>query len=45
MRPAGIYKSHDLMTYISQSTEFGQHEAGASVYFGHISSYHLAVII
>ena len=23
MRPAGIYKSHDLMTYISQSTDFG----------------------
>ena len=24
MRPAGIYKSHDLMTYISWSTDFGQ---------------------
>ena len=26
MRPAGIYKSHDLMTYISQSatSDFGQ---------------------
>ena len=24
MRPAGIYKSHDLMTYISQSADFGQ---------------------
>ena len=24
MRPAGIYKSHDLMTYISRSTDFGQ---------------------
>ena len=23
MRPAGLYKSHDLMTYISQSTDFG----------------------
>ena len=23
MRPAGIYKSHDLMTYISRSTDFG----------------------
>ena len=23
MRPAEIYKSHDLMTYISQSTDFG----------------------
>ena len=23
MRPAGIYKSHDLMTYMSQSTDFG----------------------
>ena len=22
MRPAGIYESHDLMTYISQSTDF-----------------------
>ena len=22
-RPAGIYKSHDLMTYISRSTDFG----------------------
>ena len=38
MRPTGIYKSHDLMTYISWSTDFGGHEAGASVYFGHISS-------
>ena len=38
MRPAGIYQSHDLMTYISGSTYFGGHEAGASVYFGHISS-------
>ena len=24
MRPAGIYMSHDLMTYISWSTDFGQ---------------------
>ena len=26
MRPAGIYKSHDIMTYISRSTgfDFGQ---------------------
>ena len=24
MRPAGIYKSHDLMTYISRFTDFGQ---------------------
>ena len=24
MKPAGIYKSHDLMTYISWSTDFGQ---------------------
>ena len=24
MRPAVIYKSHDLMTYISRSTDFGQ---------------------
>ena len=24
MRPAGICKSHDLLTYISQSTDFGQ---------------------
>ena len=24
MRPAGIYKSHDLLTYISWSTDFGQ---------------------
>ena len=24
MRPAGIHKSHDLMTYISRSTDFGQ---------------------
>ena len=23
MRPAGIYKSHDLMTYIFRSTDFG----------------------
>ena len=23
MRPAGICKRHDLMTYISQSTDFG----------------------
>ena len=23
LRPAGIYKSHDLMTYISRSTDFG----------------------
>ena len=23
MRPTGIYKSHDLMTYISRSTDFG----------------------
>ena len=38
MRPAGIYKSHDFMAYISRSTDFGGHEAGASVYFGHISS-------
>ena len=38
MRPARIYKSHDLMSYISRSTDFGEHEAGASVYFGHNSS-------
>ena len=38
MRPAGIYKNYDLMTYILRSTDFGGHEAGASVYFGHISS-------
>ena len=24
MRPAGVYKGHDLMTYISWSTDFGQ---------------------
>ena len=24
MRTAGIYKNHDLMTYISGSTDFGQ---------------------
>ena len=24
MRQAGIYKSHDLMTYISRSSDFGQ---------------------
>ena len=24
MRPAGTYKSHDLMTYTSRSTDFGQ---------------------
>ena len=35
---AGIYKSRNIMTYISQSTHLGGHEAGASVYFGHISS-------
>ena len=23
MRPAGIYNSHNLMTYISRSTDFG----------------------
>ena len=23
MRPVGIYKSHDLLTYISRSTDFG----------------------
>ena len=23
MRPAGIYKSHDLLTYISRCTDFG----------------------
>ena len=28
MRPSGIYKSHDLMTYISQSTDFRGHEVG-----------------
>ena len=38
MKPAGIYESHDLMTYISRSTDFGGYEVGASVYFGHISS-------
>ena len=38
MRLVEIYKSHDLVTYISRSTDFGGHEAGASVYFGHISS-------
>ena len=38
MRPEGIYKSHDLMTFISQSTDFGVHVAGASLYFGHLSS-------
>ena len=34
MRPAGIYKSHDVMTYISRSNDFGEHEDVASVYFG-----------
>ena len=24
MRPAGIYKNHELLTYISRSTDFGQ---------------------
>ena len=24
MRPAGIYKSHDRMTYISLTSDFGQ---------------------
>ena len=24
MRPAGIYKSHDLMTYIPLTLDFGQ---------------------
>ena len=38
MRPAGIYKSHDFIAYILQSTGFGGHEAGASMYFGYISS-------
>ena len=38
MRPAGIYKSYDLKTYISRYTDFGGHKMGASVYFGHISS-------
>ena len=38
MRSVGIYKSHDLMSYISWSTDFGGHELEASVYFGYISS-------
>ena len=40
MRPAGIYKSHDLMTYISGplTSDFGQIIKGlaGSQYLGHL---------
>ena len=53
MRLAGIYKSHDLMTYmyISRSADFGGHEVGAPCTLDRFlvqlsfSSYHLAINI